>query len=203
MNRPNPDEQNIAEEKKQLRIQALTKRQQLSSSQWQSDSRSICSHLANSLLFNNAKTILSYLSFRGEPDLSSIHLQQKYKWGLPRCEAEKLIWHEYDPSKDKLVKGLYGIDEPSIENSIINPSDVDLILVPALMCDRYGHRLGYGGGYYDRLLAQAQWQNMITIGIVFNFAYVAKLPTQSWDKPLHYICTQFGIQKCQTIEEQN
>ena len=69
-----------------------------------------------------------------------------------------------------------------------------------MACDRHGNRLGYGGGYYDRLLSQPQWQNIVTIGIIFDFAHVDRLETQPWDQTLNYICTESGISKCQSIE---
>ena len=62
-----------------------------------------------------------------------------------------------------------------------------------MACDQKGYRLGYGGGFYDRLLCQKPWQDIPTMGIIFDFAYVDELPTEEWDQPLDYICTEKGI----------
>jgi 5-formyltetrahydrofolate cyclo-ligase len=53
--------------------------------------------------------------------------------------------------------------------------------------------LGYGGGYYDRLLADALWQGIPTIGIVFADAYLSALPNDAWDRSLNFICTESAI----------
>lgn len=193
MNKSNllPD---IQQKKKQLRQQFLHQRQQLSNLEWQQQSKNICQHLLNSNILAQSKFILSYLSFKNEPDLSFLHQQKQYKWGLPRCQGKALIWHQYRWGDD-LDQGTYGIYEPKTNAPTLAPEQVDLILVPAIACDRLGHRLGYGGGYYDRLLSQKQWQNIPTMGIIFNFAYVPQLEVQLWDKQLNYICTDLGITK--------
>lgn len=180
--------------KRQLRQQYLNQRQLLSTSQWQKKSKKICTHLVHSQIVTQAKVILSYFSFKNEPDLTALHQQKQYIWGLPRCEGKALIWHQYQWGDD-LDKGMYGICEPKMDAPTISPEEVDLILVPAVACDRFGYRLGYGGGYYDRLLSKKEWQNIPTMGIIFNFAYVAQLERQLWDKALDYICTDLGIKK--------
>ena len=184
----------IQKKKLQLRQKYIAQREELSTLQWQKQSESICKYLVNSQIFTQAKVILSYLSFKNEPDLSSLHQQQEYIWGLPRCEGKTLIWHQYQ-WQDDLDPGMYGIREPKSNAPTISSEEVDLILVPAVACDRFGYRLGYGGGYYDRLLGKQEWQNIPTVGVVFNFAYVAQLEIQSWDQPLEYICTDLGITK--------
>jgi 5-formyltetrahydrofolate cyclo-ligase len=60
-------------------------------------------------------------------------------------------------------------------------------------CDRRGVRLGYGGGFYDRLLAQPEWANKPTIGIVFNFSVLDYLDADPWDRPMQAICTENGF----------
>ena len=77
---------------------------------------------------------------------------------------------------------------------------VDLIIVPTVACDRAGYRLGYGGGYYDRLLTSPEWQDCPTVGIVFDFAYLESLPSDSWDIKLQYICTESHLDECRSIQ---
>jgi len=69
------------------------------------------------------------------------------------------------------------------------------MLVPAIACDHRGYRLGYGGGFYDRLLALPAWAAMPTVGIVFAEALLLEVPTEPWDKPLQMVCTDRGLLK--------
>ncbi|MEO0376510.1 MAG: 5-formyltetrahydrofolate cyclo-ligase [Cyanobacteria bacterium P01_A01_bin.17] len=68
-----------------------------------------------------------------------------------------------------------------------------MILIPALACSAQGYRLGYGGGYYDRLLSQ--WPHLKTIGLVFDDADRLPLPTDPWDQALKAICTETGFRQ--------
>jgi 5-formyltetrahydrofolate cyclo-ligase len=77
----------------------------------------------------------------------------------------------------------------------LEPTEVDLILVPAVACDLRGYRLGYGGGFYDRMLSSAEWASKPTIGIVFEFAYLPRLPIDDWDKVLQGVCTETGFNR--------
>ncbi len=115
-------------------------------------------------------------------------------WGFSRCVGQSLVWHRWTPGED-LNLGHYGILEPHKDAPMLNPSEVDLILVPAVACDNQGYRLGYGGGFYDRLLSSPQWQDIPTVGIIFDFAYVSQLPVDPWDQKLTAICTETSVYK--------
>lgn len=192
----------ISEQKQLLRKQFIKKRLELSPTQWQTKSDRLCQNLLNSDIFRQAKVVLSYLSFKQEPDLNLLHQQQDIIFGLPRCQGKSLIWHQWQ-WEDKLQKNSYGISEPFSDSPLIDLNTVDIILVPAVMCDHNNYRLGYGGGYYDRMLELPSWENIPTVGVVFDFAYVSQLPQESWDQPLCYICTESGIKKKNKIKEQN
>jgi 5-formyltetrahydrofolate cyclo-ligase len=175
--------------KAQLRRRLLKVRRSLSVEQWREKSDRICSHLYSSSLFSSAKTILAYFSFRQEPDLSPLFADSSRRWGFSRCVGDTLSWHTWTEG-ELLHKGDYGILEPSSNSALLEPAEVDLILVPAVACDKYGYRLGYGGGFYDRMLSSAEWASKPTIGIVFEFAYLPQLPIDKWDKSLQAICTE-------------
>lgn len=176
--------------KSDLRKIYLQKRQSLPLEMWKSKSNQIVQHLKASALVRSSNTILSYCSFRQEPDLSELLTLPKC-WGLPRCVEQSLCWHVWTPGSLKL--GKFGIPEPDPDSRQIDSSQVELILVPCVMCDRRGYRLGYGGGFYDRLLSQPEWQEKDTIGILFDFAVVNELAIDPWDQPLKAICTESGL----------
>jgi 5-formyltetrahydrofolate cyclo-ligase len=181
--------------KSELRKKLLSKRREISQAIWQEKSESICQNLKLFPLFIEAKTICSYFSFRNEPDLINLtyHNVNK-KWAFPRCEKKELIWHSWTPGYGQ-KNGSYGAKEPDFNLPIINPQEIDLILVPAVACDYFGYRLGYGGGYYDRMFGQQKWQNIPAIGIIFESFYLSQLPVDSWDRKLDYICTENDIYK--------
>lgn len=186
-------------EKKELRKSLLKTRQSISVKEWKQKSDRICTHLLTSPLFNQAETILAYFSFRQEPDLSLLFTDTSHRWGFPRCVGHSLFWHIWT-QKDSVITGRYGITEPQPDEPIVAPEEVDLILIPCVACDYQGYRLGYGGGYYDRMLSSPEWANKPTIGIVFEFAYLPELPVEPWDKPLQGVCTEFGLNPLQIIE---
>lgn len=178
-------------EKTELRRILLKTRQSMPVEEWIEKSDRICFHLQSSCLFTSAKTILTYFSFRQEPDLSPLY-NNYHHWGIPRCVGKNLVWHLWKPG-DVLQPGAYGILEPLPNAPTLNSNQVDLILVPAVACDYQGYRLGYGGGYYDRLLGSPEWASKPTIGIVFEFAYLPHLPHDVWDMQMYSVCTETGL----------
>jgi len=201
--------------KTELRKSLLFTRKALSAQEWREKSDRICNHLQNLPLFTEAKTVLAYFSFRQEPDLSVLFtssveqascllnsrnrqdacstnaIPSPKTWGFPRCVGKELSWHIWQPG-DALHTVAYGILEPLPDASKIDHSKVDLILIPAVGCDFRGYRLGYGGGYYDRMLSKAEWKSKVAIGIIFEFAFLTQLPVDSWDQTLYGICTESG-----------
>jgi 5-formyltetrahydrofolate cyclo-ligase len=179
-------------EKAELRRSLLKARQSMTVEEWQEKSHRLCDRLQSSPLFQLAHTVLAFFSTRQEPDLSPLFELDKV-WGFPRCVGKSLFWHQWSPrSAAALTAGAYGIMEPSADAPVLEAGQVDLILVPSVACDQRGYRLGYGGGYYDRLLSLPEWANPSTIGIVFEAARVVNLPIDPWDRPLQNICTEAG-----------
>jgi 5-formyltetrahydrofolate cyclo-ligase len=178
-------------DKNSLRRQLLQQRQALPLAVWHTQSDRICDRLLNCPLVTTARTILAYQSHRQEPSLEYLFIHSNKQWGLPRSVDKDLLWHVWQPS-EPLVSGKYGILEPNPESPLLAPDCVDLILVPAVAMDVRGYRLGYGGGYYDRLRSNPLWRKIPTIGIVFDFADVETLPVEAWDLPLDAVCTESG-----------
>jgi 5-formyltetrahydrofolate cyclo-ligase len=177
--------------KTQLRQMLLQKRRSLPKEVWREKSDRLCRQLQSFRLFIEAKTILAYFSFRQEPDLSPLFTDNR-RWGFPRCVGQSLAWHLWH-QETSLQIGNYGIQEPLPDAPIVAPTEVDLMLVPTVACDRQGYRLGYGGGFYDRLFDSPEWSKIPKIGIVFDFAYLPELPIDSWDIQLDYIATETTI----------
>lgn len=178
-------------DKKSLRRQFIQQRQQLPIHVWQANSDRLCTQLQYCPQFIQAQTVLGYHSHHQEPDLTKLFANCAKQWGLPRCVDKDLLWHRWQPLAE-LVTGCYGILEPKSDSPLLEPAQIDLMLVPAVAIDRSGYRLGYGGGYYDRLRSDPAWARIPTIGIVFDFAYVDSLPIDPWDLSVDGICTEIG-----------
>jgi len=71
---------------------------------------------------------------------------------------------------------------------IVDPAEIEAVLVPGLAWDRRGGRLGRGAGYYDRLFAHEAWRGF-RCGVFFGFQEVPAVPTEPWDVPLHAVVT--------------
>ena len=175
-------------QKSLLRKEILKQRQALSKTEWQLKSNLICNRLINLPLFTQSNIIFAYFSFRKEADLSPLFTLNK-KWAFPRCINKNLVWHLWQQG-EPLVKDKYGINTPLKTAPIVSVSAADLILVPTVACDQYKYRLGYGGGFYDRLLSHSSRLTIKHIGITFDFACIEKLPIDSWDIKLNFICTE-------------
>lgn len=174
------------------RSRLLQQRKDLAPDVWRWNSDRLCNHLITSPWFQKAETILSYWPVRQEPDLTPLLLDYPKRWGLPRCVGNELDWHSWQPG-DRFIKGRYGLQEPDATAPTLAAHEVDLILVPAVGCDRAGYRIGYGGGYYDRLLSQPEWCNIPTLGITFEFAIIEQFPHDEWDQSLSGVCTEAGF----------
>ncbi|MFN5516554.1 MAG: 5-formyltetrahydrofolate cyclo-ligase [Cyanobacteriota bacterium] len=177
--------------KADLRRRLLQQRRALTSREWRSRSERLCEQLRAWPVFQDAQTLLAYFSARQEPDLSALFTLPKI-WGFPVCVGADLRWYGWQPGQ-ALKTGAYGIAEPADLTEPLAPQTVDLILVPALGGDRRGYRLGYGGGYYDRLLAQPEWAEIPAWGILFDLGYLEALPTDPWDRRLGGFCSESGV----------
>jgi 5-formyltetrahydrofolate cyclo-ligase len=184
-------------DKKALRKQLLQTRQQLPPADWRSRSQQITERLLAQACFTPGQTVLAYFSLRQEPDLTALWLDKAganerlgLRFGFPRCEAgSRLMWHHWQPG-EPLVSGSFGILEPMTTAPELQSAEVDWILVPCVGCDRQGYRIGYGGGFYDRLLENPEWRRIPTIGITFELGLVKEFRSEAWDQPLNYICTE-------------
>ncbi|MEJ7911684.1 MAG: 5-formyltetrahydrofolate cyclo-ligase [Chitinophagaceae bacterium] len=122
--------------------------------------------------------ITDFLHFRN-PSLSLAY---------PRMEVAETTMHAVLAPPDAAFKSNeFGITEP-VGNQLVNPNDIDLILVPMLACDDKGHRVGYGKGYYDRYLSECR-EDCLKIGL----SYFEPVPliddTADYDIPLNFCIT--------------
>lgn len=138
--------------------------------------------------YQKAETIALYFPIRGEVDLLALMHEEGKTALFPKVESEELAFY---PARtpDDFVTGSFGIPEPSGGNAVA-AYDIDLIFVPGICFDGCCHRLGYGKGYYDRLLKANP--DVYTIGVCFDECFVRHLPVEPWDVNVDCVVTQTG-----------
>ncbi len=150
--------------------------------------------------YQHARTIHTYISWQEEVathELIHLLLRAGRTVIAPRVHTSNNTLAHYALSHfDALAPGASGILEPSAEHGAVRCDDlstIDLILVPGLAFDRPGNRLGYGGGYYDRLLAEIDAPK---VGLAFAVQIVADLPIEPHDCRVDFIVTEQEVISC-------
>ena len=131
-----------------------------------------------------------YWPLKNEVDIRS--LKEKISLALPRCDdKKKLLFYPWD--KKPLTKDSEGILSPNNSFSLSH-EQINLILVPCLSVDKNLIRLGYGGGYFDKLRRDKKWRNVPCIGVLTSNC-VSKIPLTraEWDLPLSGFITEKEI----------
>ena len=135
-----------------------------------------------------------YVDFRNEVatrDIISKLLDLGKEVYLPvTLKDEKKLIPKRIFSLDDLVSGAFGILEPSLDAPSINPSFLDVVVVPGSVFDKSGYRTGYGGGYYDRFLENT---DAIRVGVCFDFQLVDDVFPEKHDKRMDFIITEKNI----------
>ena len=139
-------------------------------------------------VYKNAKTVLVYFSIKNEPNVLLIAehaLKSNKRIAFPISETRDLtLVFKYVNSFDELVEGAYSIPEPPMcAEGYVNTSET-LCIVPGLVFDRLGMRLGYGKGYYDRFLSSFKGT---TLGLCYADMLVDELPVEKTDVPIDII----------------
>jgi 5-formyltetrahydrofolate cyclo-ligase len=140
-----------------------------------------------------ARTLLLYASLPEEVATDEIAAEARRR-GItlvyPRCLPQGLMTLHAVDSASALRPGRFGIREPDVEACPVREvGEIDVALVPGLAWDREGHRLGRGGGYYDRLLAHPDWRGF-RCGLFFAAQETPTVPHEPWDIRLDAIVTE-------------
>ncbi len=125
-----------------------------------------------------------YWPLAGEVDLRGLKQKSQLPLALPVSNNNGTM--NYHPWTNKsLIKDYCGIPSPS-NNPPLKPKEISLILVPALAVDEYGYRLGYGGGFFDRLRSDNSWRSIYSLIILPEICVLNKpLPHEVWDIPFN------------------
>ena len=138
---------------------------------------------------DGAETILAFASIRNEVRTRA---SMAAAWAagkrvvLPRVAGDELQLCLVD-SETVLVEGAFSVPEPPETSAIVPPSQVDIALVPALAVDPRGYRIGYGGGYYDKLIPQLR--RACTCAVAYDFQLIAEVPELPFDVAVDVVVT--------------
>ncbi|MDO5156364.1 MAG: 5-formyltetrahydrofolate cyclo-ligase [Eubacteriales bacterium] len=183
-------------DKKSIRQKMIEKRNALEEKKRINLSNQIADIIVESEIYKKFNNICVYQSFRGEVLCDRIKeqafLDHKCVY-LPVTdkEAHSICFYQIDESTT-YVQGAYGILEPVILPGHITLQEPALILMPGLVFDSMKHRIGYGGGYYDRFLEKNKKHE--TIALCYAFQVIDEiLPYEKHDVLPDYIATEKGI----------
>ena len=170
-------------DKKELRSRIRAQKRAMSEAEIAQKSERLGQLFAASSLYRKAKTIYGYLPYNQEvrtvPMLERA-LRDGKRVAVPKVVGEEMIFIYLD-DLNAVEKGYAGIPEP-IANGPVADDPHALVLMPGLAFDPQGHRIGYGGGFYDRFLA-AQTEHP-TLALCYDFQLLPHLETDSFDIPV-------------------
>jgi len=152
-------------------------------------SKTIQEFVIKSKEFESAKVVGTYYALGSEVTTELIIKRATIlskKIALPRVEEHKITFYELSSTKS-LIRGRFGILEPQPYEQM---NDIDILIVPGIAFDKKGNRLGYGMGFYDRLLS---CKRTFSIGLAYSFQLLENLPHDKYDKRLDAIASEDGI----------
>ena len=145
------------------------------------------------------KYIGIYWPLKGEVDIRFIKDIRNLKVALPSSSKDKGIeYHHWSNSQLKIDSN--NIPAPMGENSIC-PNDISILFVPAIALDQEGYRLGYGGGYFDRLRQRDLWFSIPSFVVISNNCISKKpLPRDPWDVPFNGWISEKGLHQIEATK---
>lgn len=191
-------------EKKDLRKQTQQFLKQLDAATYNAWSKQIQQRFLESEALQRADVI--GLTVSAFPEVETRTLIQTLwtmgkKVAVPRCKPKT---HEMDfyifDDFDELETVYMALLEPiPARTQYVTPQDIDLLIVPGVVFDATGYRIGYGGGYYDRYLPQYEGE---TVAFCFKGQMVAKVPKDTYDYPIDCILTELEAIHCKQVREE-
>jgi 5-formyltetrahydrofolate cyclo-ligase len=153
-----------------------------------------CERLTALEVYRHAQVIMLYMPLAGEVDLTPLALRC-FQVGKTVC-APKVDWQRKDMTPVEVTTfddRVMDTDEHGVrvprDGRLVSPALIDLIIVPGLAFDAHGHRLGRGGGYYDRFLARLR-PGTVKIGLAFDPQMIDAVPMEINDVPVDIVVTE-------------
>lgn len=159
-------------------------------------SAAICARITQLDAYRTADQVLAYLNFGAEFAAEQLVAQAladgKQVW-LPRVDVarNRLAPFRVRELAHDVAPGAFGIREPLPQRCqpLVQLNEIDLVLLPGVAFSRDGARLGYGGGYYDKLLATFPHQPSL-VAAAFALQIVAEIPQEATDRKVDWLVTE-------------
>lgn len=179
--------------KKEIRAEVKKYRREATQEQIHTNSDAICEKFVNLPEFKEAGVVFAYMDCKNEVETKKV-IEQCWKDGkvvaVPKVFGKNMKYYVIT-SYDDLEEGYYGIPEPKYENLQEIVSEDGLMILPGIAFDTDRHRVGYGGGFYDRYLEEHP--NMKKIAFAFEFQMFEKVPFEEFDRQPEKIITEKRI----------
>ncbi len=184
---------NVKDIKKRLRNQYRQYRLDIPEDIKAEYDKRICDALMQMVSFRYSETILMYAPLKGEIDIIPIAikaLELGKKVAFPRCvEDPRNLDFKYVNSLDDLSAGSYSIEEPSEELESVVDFSKSICIIPGIVFDREGYRVGYGKGYYDRFLSVYDGTKF---GLAYSECVIDTVPRGRFDKHVDILISEKG-----------
>ena len=184
---------NVKDIKKKLRNQYKQYRLSLPADVKADYDRRICEALMNMVSFRYSETILMYAPLEGEIDIMPIAvkaLSLGKRVAFPRCvEEPRNLDFKYISSVDELRSGSYSIAEPPEELESVKDYSRSICIIPGIVFDKEGYRVGYGKGYYDRFLSVYDGTKF---GLAYSECILDEVPRGRFDRHVDILVSEKG-----------
>ena len=186
----------LKKRKKDVRAQALAARDEIPAAERARLSEAIAERLVGLPEVGAATTVMVFSSFGSEVQTDPI-IERLASRGvrvlLPRIVEREMHAVAYAPG-DPVTLAPFGAKEPR-DGEPADPREIEVVVAPGLAFDRRGHRVGYGGGFYDRFLKRTRPQ-VSKIGVCFAAQVVDEVPHGRMDLPVSRVVTEEGVIEC-------
>ncbi len=182
------------ETKQQIRKEVSKRRKSASSQQIIENSEKICNTLCHLESFQKAEWVYIYIDYKNEVMTGAI-VKRALAFGkhvaAPKVVGKDMIFYEIQSLND-LESGYFGIQEPR-EDLPVADCETAFLVMPGVAFDRQKHRIGYGGGFYDRFLEKHT--KLYKTALAFEFQIFEKVPVEPTDILPDIVITEANVYK--------
>lgn len=182
--------------KQALRAEMAARVKNLSPVYCREADEAICHQVLRTAVYEKAQTVFCYVGTQREIDtmrLIRIMMRDGKRVAVPLCVEKGVMEARRIEGTGDLVSGRYGILAPRLQCPVVEPEELDLVIVPCCTGNARGGRLGYGGGYYDRYLVRTKCPSML---LCRHQLERDDIPMEPHDVKMRYFVTERGVVDC-------